>query len=157
MRNILIARSMREMDVGRLMDIYYGENAALDVNEFYQRVMSFFQTEGAFYAILKEQNTYLSALRVEPYLDGAIITGLETPTDMRCRGYATDLLKRVLPILESSGYAKVYSHVERRNKASMCVHDRCGFFTLMEHAVLLDGTVSATTITLCKENTADSH
>lgn len=106
----------------------------------------FFRHSGAFYAIWEEDGQYLSALRMEPYRDGFLLTSLETHPDYRRNGYGEKLLSSVI------GYVNkpVYAHVYRNNIASLALHKKCGFERILDYAVFLDGTVSQNAWTLCR-------
>ena len=96
----------------------------------------FYRTEGAYYAVLEEQGSYCSAVRVEPYQDGFLLSGLETAPKCRRKGYGTALISEVL---SSVGYP-VYSHVEKDNIPSLNLHKACGFTIVQNDAIYLDGT-----------------
>ena len=49
------------------------------------------------------------------------------------------------------GSYKLYSHVEKNNKSSLAVHQKCSFQRISEHAVYIDGSVSNSACTLCYE------
>lgn len=108
----------------------------------------FFRTPNAAYAIWELDGSYVSALRVEPYLDGLLIEALETTPCHRRKGYAKDLLQAVLRHYTGK---KIYSHIERRNYASISVHRSCGFRLIKDHAVFIDGSVSYRSDTFCFE------
>lgn len=156
-------RNMRELDFCQLMEVYEEGNlesaAALypDVPEgqwpllaeqaFYQYLREcFFPAEGAVYAVWMVRGRYVSALRLEPYQDGVLLAALETAPGHRRKGYATALMAAVLMKM---GDRKVYSHVEKRNGASLRVHQKCGFHRIAEHAVYADGSVTRNACTLC--------
>ena len=101
----------------------------------------FFRTEGTFYAILEENCRYISALRMEPYMDGWLLCALETLPDERNRGYASNLIRSLLDYLRTFHRKKVYSHVSKDNYASIATHMKCGFQIEKDHAVYLDGSV----------------
>ena len=98
----------------------------------------FFKTEGAYYGVLQELNHYCSAVRIEPYRDGLLLSGLETAPKYRRKGYGTALLSEVLTSVNGS----VYSHVEKDNIASLNLHIACGFSVIQNDAIYLDGTQS---------------
>ena len=152
----MIARSVRELDPGCLMDLYSVPGNSSQTNRFYEDLIAFFRQRESFYGVLCDGDRYLAALRIEPFLDGVIVTGMETDPTMRRKGYATHLLGSVLNIMAREGCYKVYSHVEKRNFPSLCVHERCGFSVVLDYAVLLDGSVSNSYVTLLKIITADS-
>ncbi len=162
---LYIANQLKELDFRQLMDVYEEgnlENAAqfyphapkeqwllLAEQSFHQFLREcFFQTSGAFYAVWVENGTYVSALRLEPYRDGLLLEALETKPDSRRKGYAAALVNAVLARL---GETKVYSHVGKRNTASLKTHEKCGFRRIQEYAVYADGSVLSSCCTFCSE------
>ncbi len=99
---------------------------------------TFFRISGARYCIWEENGCLLSALRLEPYKDGELLTALETHPDYRKMGYAQKLMQAVLKEVRLD----VYSHIDRDNTASAAVHQKCGFEKITNFAVYLDGSVS---------------
>ena len=161
---ITIANSLSELSFSKLMEVYlegnlekareefshYSEYAGLQLAEqdFYQYLREcFFTTPGARYAILEERRKYCSAVRLEPHLDGMLISGLETAPSERRKGHAENLLREVLLRADT----KVYSHVYKKNMASLAVHKKCGFRIISDRARYLDGSVNARAYTLCYE------
>lgn len=159
-----IARSLGQLDFSRLMAVYEegnrengedlypnlpeGQRILQAEQDFYQYLRyDFFETEGAYYAIWREKGCYFSALRIEPYKDGVLLEALETHPQYRRQGFAEMLLRAVLPMEK-----KVYSHVGKRNTASLRVHEKCGFRRISEQAVYIDGSVNEKCCTLCFEN-----
>ena len=155
---LVLIKSMKELNFGQLMSVYEEGNLengrefypGLSQNQqilraeqdFYQYLReSFFQTEGAFYAVWTEKGYYVSALRLEPYQDGLLLAALETAPDKRRQGYACRLLGAVQDWLSQHGPIKVYSHVSRKNAASQRSHQSCGFTKILDHAVYADGSV----------------
>ncbi len=104
----------------------------------------FFKVPGAFYAIWAENDLWVSALRMEPYNDGYLLEALETHPEHRGKGYAKKLVNQVQQMVD----ATIYSHVSKKNGASLTVHKACGFQTALNYAVYLDGSVSRGAITL---------
>ena len=160
---LIIARSIKDISFGKLMDVYYEGNlengrelfpdepeyrqVALAEQDFYQYLQQvFFRTDGAVYLIWEEKGTYISALRLEPYRDGLLLEALETLPAMRRKGYAVHL---VMEALKWVGGRKVYSHVAKRNTASLRTHEKCGFQKLLDYAVYADGSVNDSCCTLC--------
>ena len=116
--------------------------------EFYDYLRQvFFRTPGTAYALWEVNGNYVSALRLEPFQDGMLLEALETRPDCRGKGYATMLMMAVLT-METR---KIYSHVSRNNIPSLRTHEKCGFRKILDHAVYIDGSVSANAVTLCKE------
>lgn len=160
---LLFFEKLRDLDFRQLMDIYVESNME-NGNEmyhsepdnlkvlyaeqsFYQYLSEcFFPTAGAKYAVWLEQERYVSALRVEPYQDGLLIEGLETRPDMRNQGYAKKLLASVSACV---GDVPLYSHVAKKNEASLRTHLSFGFDRLMEYAVYADGSVLQNCCTFC--------
>lgn len=95
----------------------------------------FFQTKDARYYVLEENGQYLSAFRIEPYQDGYLLEALETAPMHRRKGYARQLLSKVLSQINKP----VYSHVSKQNLASLAVHRLCGFQIVLDFAQYIDG------------------
>jgi len=113
--------------------------------EFYQYLKEcFFQLENAVYAVWVDQGEYVSALRLEPYQDGWLISALETAPGHRRKGYAAKLLSESLRRIKGT----VYSHVHKRNLPSSKLHTAIGFQKMMDYAVYLDGSVNSACNTL---------
>ena len=154
---LLIAKRLEELDFSALMDIYiegnlekaegYGDGGLLRAErEFYDYLREdFFRQKDAFYAVWQVAGQYVSALRLEPYKDGWLLEALETAPAVRKKGYAKALMTAVLDMV---GDAVVYSHVSRRNEASLKTHYACGFQKHLDHVVYLDGSVSHRAVTL---------
>lgn len=159
---LLIAKQLHEISFGALMEVYREgnqENGALMHPElpesqqifnaeqaFYQFLAEvFFVTEGAVYVLWEEGGKYASALRLEPYGDGLLLEALETAPAYRRKGYAERLMRAV----QEKFPQKIYSHVSKRNKASLAIHKKCGFRQIHDHARYIDGSVSTNAVTLC--------
>lgn len=99
----------------------------------------FFKTKGAKYAIWIQNNKWVSALRLEPFVDGMLISGLETHPDHRNCGYAKYLLNGVISQMNSG--LKVYAHIDPNNLASIAVHTRCGFNKISSCSHMLNGNI----------------
>ena len=99
----------------------------------------FFFVRGAYYCIWVVNGVYLSALRLEPYMDGFLLCALETKLSARRKGHATALLKASLDEVD----LPVYSHIRKDNRASIAAHRACGFRLHHEGAQFLDGSVSS--------------
>lgn len=160
-----IFKSLRELDFRQLMAVYEegnrengqdlypelpeGQQILQAEQDFYQYLREcFFTAEGAFYAVWEEDGRYIAALRLEPYQDGLLLEALETRPDMRRRGHAKALVHAVL---EEMRGVRIYSHVSKRNVASLATHDVCGFRIILDHAVYADGSVLQNSCTLCHE------
>ena len=110
--------------------------------DFYRFLSDFLRIPGAFYALWTVDGSYRAALRIEPYKDGALLTGLETASDCRRQGYASSLITATLRYLSQSATHKVYSHISNQNLASVMTHQKCGFRKISDCAVFLDGSVN---------------
>lgn len=106
----------------------------------------FFRVSGAFYAVWEDAGEYVSALRLEPYGDGWLLEALETRPCRRKKGYAVKLITAALERFPKGTH--VYSHVGKRNTASMATHLRCGFEKVQDYAKYVDGTVTQYSCTL---------
>lgn len=157
-----IFRRASELDFVKLKAVYRQTNAlsakklypreepslarfwAEDAFEQYIRE-GFFPTSGAYYAVWEEDDRYLSALRMELYRDGYLLSSLETDSDHRREGYGEKLVRAVTLEVEKP----VYAHVYKNNAASMALHQKCGFQMISDCAALLDGTVTQRACTMC--------
>lgn len=153
-----IINSVRRMDFRQLIQVYeeslkkegMERYPDLDVNrqlleaeqDFYRFLTDFLHMSGALYALWTVDGIYRAALRIEPYKDGVLITGLETAPDCRRRAYASSLIEAVLRYVSQNGINKVYSHISNQNIASVMTHQKCGFRKISDCAVFLDGSVN---------------
>lgn len=103
----------------------------------------FFRVRGALCCLWMVDGIYVSLLRLEPWRDGLLLTGLETLPEKRNCGYAGDLLTAVQAYLKAQGAVRLYSHIDKRNGVSIHVHEKCGFCKIADTATLLDGTITA--------------
>ena len=154
---LLIMKRLEELDFSALMDVYiegnrekaeeYGDGGLLPAErEFFDYLREdFFRQKDAFNAVWQVGAQYVSALRLEPYGDGWLLEALETAPNHRKQGYAKALMAEVLDMM---GESAVYSHVSRRNEASLRTHYACGFQKHLDHVVYLDGSVSNRAVTL---------
>ena len=130
-------------------DMEEGQRMIRAEQEFYQYLREiFFPTEHARYYVWEENGNYVSALRLEPYRNGMLLEALETHPGYRRMGYAASLIRAVQ---EVSSDVKIYSHVSKRNKASLKTHEKCGFCRISDLAVYADGSVNSRSYTLCWE------
>ena len=157
-----LARKCSELIFSNLMEVYeegnrengaqhwpglFGNEQILRAEqEFYRYLEDFFRTKGAYYAVWEENGRYLSALRLEPYEDGLLLEALETRPDCRGKGYGSLLLEAVSAVETGN----IYSHVSKKNLASLRVHEKCGFRKLLDYAVYIDGSVLSDAVTLCR-------
>jgi len=151
---LIIASSLDQLDFSALMDIYAegNEENALEFwpgkspverlrlahESFYEYLRDGFyaQAKGTYY-IYKESGAYLSALRLESFMDGLLLEALETRPDARRKGYAKTLIKAVQTLLPAG--TKVYSHVDKSNAASIASHEACGFEAAYDYGLCADG------------------
>lgn len=161
---LILAHSLRDVRLSELMEVYADSNgekasewphyprgfalqlAEQDHRDYLSAV--FFRRSGSMLAIWEESGKYVSALRLEPYKDGLLLTALETAPDHRKKGYAAALIHSVQ---QQMGNKKIYSHVNKRNQASLKTHEKCGFRVISDHAVYLSGSVDYRGCTLLYE------
>ena len=160
-----IAKKLNQLSFAALMEVYLDANrehgAALAPGEpearqiqvseerFYSYLHDdFFAHPGAFYCVWEENGKYVSALRLEPYRDGLLLEALETAPDQRGKGYAVRLIQAVQKYLSEQGTVRIYSHVDKKNEASLRTHRRCGFEAFLDYAAFIDGSVNRRSCTL---------
>ena len=163
---LLIAKRLCNLSFGSLMEVYREYNGwngeeffpmetperqlALAEERFYQYLQEdFFSKPDARYCIWTENGSYVSALRLWPFLDGLLLEGLETKPGQRRKGYAACLIRAVQEHCPAG--TQLYSHVSRSNTASLRLHEACGFQAIQESARCLDGSVSTRQRTMCWE------
>lgn len=149
-----LIESLRHPQMQKVMDFYAGSQEADCIGSgeaVYDFFLDFFSQRDAFCAMWEESGKCLSVLRIQPYLDGVLLTGVETDRQQRGKGYAFLLACQVIGVLRQRGYTKLYSHVDRKNIPSQKFHKKCGFYKLRDTARLLDGTVTTKMDTLCIE------
>lgn len=160
-----IVQSLGQLNFSALMNVYT-EGNILNGKTFYPKESAqqqlcnaeqnfyhylnsvFFRQNNSCYAIWEAQGRYVSALRLEPYSDGYLLCALETAPDVRQRGYAETLVCAAQSYLAEQGSGVLYSHVSKKNAASLAVHKKCGFQIIMDHAVYSDGSVHQNSYTL---------
>lgn len=155
---LVLVRMARELRFGELMGLYEESNLekgrllwphetearqlALAEQDFFDYLRQvFFTLPGAMYCIWQKNGRYVSALRLEPWKDGLLLTGLETAPQSRNRGCACDLIRSVQAFLSQQGPVKLYSHIRNCNKPSIRVHEKCGFQKVFSYAAYTDGSV----------------
>ena len=148
---VTIINDPAELKYSPLMTLYAGDICAqaqvnypnkplneglMDAEQDFYAYMTqvFLKTEGAYLALW---GNYEAALRIEPYMDGYLLTGLTTAPYCRRQGYATSLLNAVVQLLPD--HAQLYSHVEKQNLPSIAFHQRFGFKKLYSYGKMLDG------------------
>ncbi|MGM9605284.1 MAG: GNAT family N-acetyltransferase [Faecousia sp.] len=162
---LLVVRKMNEFSFSKLMQVYLDANREhgaflapeepedrqilLSEEDFYSYLHdSFFAHPGAMYCVWEESGQYISALRLEPYSDGLLLEALETAPGERRKGYAVRLIQAVQQMLEQLGSVRLYSHVSKRNEASLKTHYACGFQVFQDYAAYIDGSVNNRAYTL---------
>ena len=162
---VKIVTKLTQLRYSDLMAVYEQSNracaaqhyGALDANDGLIRAEQelyaylgeiFFERSGAFVGIWEENGEYVSAVRMEPYLDGLLLNGLETAPEHRNKGYAQRLVAAVLQDVR----LPVYSHVHKENGPSLRVHRACGFSVVGQGAIYLDGTQTDESLTLCRKS-----
>lgn len=151
-----VIQSIKDLDRSQLMGVYQEsieknarENypgrsdgllqAEMDLYAYLRNVV--FKTAGAKCCLWVHEGVAVSALRLEPYQDGFLLTALETKPECRGQGFAQKLVTGVLE--KTVPGTAVYSHIAKDNLSSIAVHEKCGFHKVYDHARMLDGTVTA--------------
>ena len=158
---VKIHNSLSELKYMQLMEVYSEdfstgvksgdwESISAAEQDYYEYLRLFFKTKGAFVAIWEEEGQYCSAVRIEPWQDGYLLSGLTTAPGCRRKGYGSLLLRHVLAYLPTG--SRVYSHIEKFNLASLALHSRCGFSKQKDYACMLDGSVLNNYYTYSYEN-----
>lgn len=162
-----LAHHLKDLDFSALMAVYEegnrenGEDLWPDLpqglrllraeQEFYTYLQDvFFAAEDALYCIWRENGIYISALRLERYKDGWLLEALETAPEHRRMGMAAALIRAVQAL---GRFDKIYSHVGKKNEASLGVHEKCGFRRIAECAYYIDGSVNSRACTMVWERT----
>lgn len=143
---IFFAKRPSDLDIEKLSHIYCTDGD-FQPDSFCEDVYDYFSLGVGGYAVMQVGEDYASAVRFEPYADGFLISCLQTAGDFRRQGYAENLIRRMREELSKP----LYSHVDKRNHASMQLHNKCGFRLLSDTARLLDGTVTSRFVTLFLE------
>lgn len=164
---LIVAKSMGDFSFRKLMEVYEESNlkaaehrrnlpsmfalqlAEQDFRQYLQEV--FFKNPGAVYYIWEHNSSYVSALRLESYRDGLLLEALETAPNHRRKGYAVTLIREVQKRLQQDS-VKIYSHVNKRNTASLRTHESCGFRVISDCAVYISGSVDYRSCTLVYES-----
>lgn len=158
---LYLAKKLQELNFGQLMAVYEEGNRVngalffpelsegqrlLQAEQSFYRYLreGFFSVSGAVYALWVENGSYVSALRLEPYEDGLLLEALETAPSERRKGYAEKLIRAV----QEQFSEKIYSHVSKKNTASLQIHQKCGFRQMLDYAKYVDGSVVRTAVTL---------
>lgn len=142
----LITRKSEEIDFNKLMDVYEEsnwENLSMvesdideksDKNILYQKVRQaytdylkndFLKSGKNYMAILIDEKTYLSALRLYDEGKFFLIEALETNPSFRRKGYGGKLLSKVLD--NFANREEIRSEVGKNNKKSLKLHKKLGF------------------------------
>lgn len=143
-------QSCQERGLQKYSDCPPAQQLLLAEQELYGDVKCFFEDKKAFYAVWYADEHYVSALRMEPYRDGLLLEGLETMPEERGKGYAKMLVSSVLAKLKEQESPVIYSHIDKKNTASIAVHLACGFEIIRDFAVYVDGSVSHNAYTMRK-------
>ena len=131
-----VVQTMKELPFGQLMQVYSDEYDVQQEQAFYAYLREcFFRTPGAAYYLWYQGSECVSALRLEPWKDGMLVTGLHTAPDHRKRGMAKQLLMAV----QERCPERLYSHIHKANTSSVMVHESCGFRKISGIASYLDG------------------
>ncbi len=149
-----IVKNLKELPFSALMEVYLeGDLAKGDLltaeQDFYQYLKEgFFTQPEDCYCLWQAAGKPVSALRLQSYQDGLLLEALETAPEHRRRGYAESLVRFVL---EAFPDRKIYVHIEKKNKASALLHEKCGFSRILDYAVYADGSVTSRAATYVRK------
>lgn len=151
-----ILHNISQLNYSQLLCVYdetvKSRSAAIGVlaaeQEFYDDLLLFFSADKAVLCVWELEEKYTSCVRAEPYLDGFLLTCLETTPGARRRGYASSLLLALLERIKVTDGSPVYVHVHKENRASDALHRKLGFRVIADSARLIDGTVSTLYFTM---------
>ncbi len=151
-----IIKDLKALPFAELMEVYKEGNEE-NGQAFYphlSQAQQLLQAEQDFYQYLKEgfftqpEDCYclwqadgriVSALRLQSYRDGLLLEALETAPQFRRRGYGKALVEEVLRQISCP---RIYVHISKRNRASIALHEGCGFQKIKDLAVYADGSVT---------------
>ena len=146
-----IVTTIDELHIEELLRVYQ-EDILESENSFISYLREdFFHQKGSFYALWVVSGQYKAALRMEPYNDGLLLEALCTVPSERRKGYGYLLVAEVLKYLMIFPYKVVYSHIDKKNIASLKLHRKCGFRLFSEFARYIDGTVTQNSCTMYYE------
>lgn len=146
-------RTYSDLDMEQILSIYKGAigrdypvKNPWDRSEiiFLEDLRLFFRCTNASLFAWEHNGILVSALRLEPYKDGYLISCLETPLTFRRKGFASHLLEAVLSTVQQP----VYAHVSKNNIPSIKLHEKVGFTKYADNAVFIDGSVFSSYFTL---------
>lgn len=129
------------------------EGILLAEQDLYSYIQDFLMHDNGVYLILSDAGMYISALRLERFLDGFLIAGLETKPGSRNKGFARQLLEFAISLVEDNYHVPLYAHILKTNQTSISVHEKCGFSRILNISTLLDGSVSDRLYTYCYKAT----
>ncbi len=138
-----IARSLWELEFGKLMEVYADstKGSLLAEQDFYQYLSQcFFTRSGDCYCLWEAEEQYKAALRLQRYRDGLLLEALETAPQCRRQGFGKTL---VLAALAQFPQERFYVHIDKKNAASRKLHEGCGFRKIADTATLADGSVTS--------------
>ena len=151
-----ILHNFHNLDFSQFTNVYHetielaavrdGRTAAEQA--FYEDLSLFLTNRDAVCCVWECGGKYTSCVRYEPYMDGTLLTCLETSPQNRRKGYARSLVKALLDLAIEQKQLPVYVHIHKNNKASIALHKGLGFRKIADYAHLVDGTVSTSYFTL---------
>ena len=144
---LIVARNVFDLKVFTLAEVY--DLYTLEEGQDFYGFLSEDFFSGGICCIWEEKGRYVSALRLQRWLDGWLLEGLQTHRDHRGKGYAKQLIAESLEALKIE---KVYSHIRRDNTPSIAAHTSCGFQRILDYATYLDGSVHRHSDTYLYEN-----
>lgn len=102
---------------------------------FIEFLKNFLSKEQNTYYVLNVDGQWVSALRLTKIEDFYYMEALETAPEHRRKGYASELIREVISSLSAEGRIKIRSNVNKKNKASLDTHQKCGFTIEKENGI----------------------
>ena len=143
MYKTLYRQRIEDLRLHNYRQLDYAEGVLASEENFWHDLDTFLKLDDALVCVWSVDGKYISALRVERYKDGCLLTNLETDPDYRNNGYASLLITALKDYLTSNGCKCLYTHIAKRNRLSLMVHQKLGFQSICDFATLVDDTVSS--------------
>lgn len=160
---LLIADKIENIEISRLFTVYSETISSMKQEygafrgeyAFIISLQEFLSSENAYLGIWCVDGIYMSAVRLEPYRDGYILSCLESAPEHRNCGAAKAIITEMINFANDRGFLPLYSHIHKSNLASIKAFTHCGFEITGKPAVFLDGSVYASYHTLYYKKATD--
>lgn len=146
-----IIEKFKDINYDQILSVYAEQVCDFAAEKAFLEDMDlFFRIPNVFCFLWTVQSRYVTCVRVEPYMDGCLMTCLETAPESRRRGYARSLIQSAAEYLQHNGFSAIYVHIAKNNSASLQLHHKAGFSVVADYGRLVDGTISQKYFTLAK-------